>query len=380
MTQKKRVKRKGSAYTHTSANPHQKKRTNPQNTHPQKHRKKRKKRRRRHPILKLLLLLIIVAAIVGVFMVRMIHSKLGKINTQSLDQNQLVTVNNDSNMSNYTNYAFFGIDSQTGSMSDRGNRSDSIIVVSIHNSTKEVKLLSIYRDTYLSINGNYSKVNAAYSWGGPELAISTINRNLDLNIEKYATVNFKILANIVDAVGGIDIKVDKSILKNLNAYIKNMNHLNGGNSPTIGAAGTYTFDGNQAVAYSRIRYTSGGDLARAGRQREVLQKIFEKAKKHPTKMLSVMDEVLPQIKTNMTQDELFDMLLSIFKYDIKDQQGFPWSQKQLRYYGTYYGFPTTLEKNAVRAHKYLFGTKNYQVSDELSRINEKIIYRVGYGY
>lgn len=68
-------------------------------------------------------------------------------------------------------------------MSDRGNRSDSIIVVSINNSTKDVKLLSIYRDTYVSINGKYSKINAAYSWGGPELAISTINRNLDLNIE-----------------------------------------------------------------------------------------------------------------------------------------------------------------------------------------------------
>ena len=272
----------------------------------------------------------------------------------------------------------FGIDSQTGSMSDRGNRSDSIIVVSINNSTKEVKLLSIYRDTFLSINGKYSKINAAYSWGGPELAISTINRNLDLNIEKYATVNFKILANIVDAVGGIEVNVDKSIIKNLNSYIKDMNRINGGNSSTIKSAGTYTLDGNQAVAYSRIRYTAGGDLARAGRQREVLEKIFEKGKKNPLKMMSVMDEVLPQVKTNMSQDELFKMVLSVFKYNIKDQQGFPWNQKEMRYYGSYYGFPTTLKENAIRAHEYLFGTKDYQVSDELSRINQKIIYRVGY--
>ena len=301
-----------------------------------------------------------------------------KISTKSLDHSQLVTVNKDSNMTDYTNYAFFGIDSQTGSMSDRGNRSDSIIVVSINNSTKDVKLLSIYRDTYVSINGKYSKINAAYSWGGPELAISTINRNLDLNIEKYATVNFKILADIVDAVGGIEVKVDKSILKNLNAYIGDMNRINGGHSPKLSSAGTYTLDGNQAVAYSRIRYTAGGDLARAGRQREVLQKIFDKAKKNPLKMMSVMDEILPQVKTNMSQDELFDMFLSVFKYDIKDQQGFPWDQKELRYYGTYYGFPTTLKENAIRAHKYLFGTSDYQVSDELSRINQKIIYRAGY--
>ena len=339
--------------------------------------KKHIKKRRRSPIRFLFLLILLIAVLIGI-VVFMLHSKLGKVQTKVLDQSQLVTVNNDNNMKDYTNYAFFGIDSQTGSMSDRGNRSDSIIVVSINNSTKEVKLLSIYRDTFLSINGKYSKINAAYSWGGPELAISTINRNLDLNIEKYATVNFKILANIVDAVGGIEVKVDKSIIKNLNSYIKDMNRINGGNSSTTKSAGTYTLDGNQAVAYSRIRYTAGGDLARAGRQREVLEKIFEKGKKNPLKMMSVMDEVLPQVKTNMSQDELFKMVLSVFKYNIKDQQGFPWNQKEMRYYGSYYGFPTTLKENAIRAHKYLFGTKDYQVSDELSKINQKIIYRAGY--
>lgn len=339
--------------------------------------KKHIKKRRRSPIRFLFLLILLIAVLIGI-VVFMLHSKLGKVQTKALDQSQLVTVNNDNNMKDYTNYAFFGIDSQTGSMSDRGNRSDSIIVVSINNSTKEVKLLSIYRDTFLSINGKYSKINAAYSWGGPELAISTINRNLDLNIEKYATVNFKILANIVDAVGGIEVNVDKSIIKNLNSYIKDMNRINGGNSSTIKSAGTYTLDGNQAVAYSRIRYTAGGDLARAGRQREVLEQIFEKGKKNPLKMMSVMDEVLPQVKTNMSQDELFKMVLSVFKYEIKDQQGFPWDQKEMRYYGSYYGFPTTLKENEIRAHEYLFGTKDYQVSDELSRINQKIIYRVGY--
>ena len=187
---------------------------------------------RRSPLRILIILILVIAVLVGLTL-STVHKKLGKISTKSLDHSQLVTVNKDSNMTDYTNYAFFGIDSQTGSMSDRGNRSDSIIVVSINNSTKDVKLLSIYRDTYVSINGKYSKINAAYSWGGPELAISTINRNLDLNIEKYATVNFKILADIVDAVGGIEVKVDKSILKNLNAYIGDMNRINGGHSPNF---------------------------------------------------------------------------------------------------------------------------------------------------
>lgn len=335
------------------------------------------KKKRHSPIRTLIFLLLLFILLIGILL-GTIYMKLGNIQTKNLDQTQLVTVSQDANMQNYTNYAFFGIDSQTGSMADRGNRSDSIIVVSIHNETKAVKLLSIYRDTFVSINGKYSKINAAYSWGGPELAVSTINRNLDLNIEKYATVNFKILADIVDALGGIEINVKKNVLNDLNRYIKDMNRINGGNSEKISAAGTYTLDGNQAVAYSRIRYTSGGDLARAGRQREVLQKIFEKGKRSPLKLMSVMDKVLPQIKTNMDQSELFSMFLSIMKYDIKDQQGFPWDQKELRYYGAYYGFPTTLEENAVRAHKYLFETSDYQVSEELSKINQKIIWRAGY--
>ncbi|OLR59232.1 cell envelope-like function transcriptional attenuator common domain protein [Anaerostipes sp. 494a] len=339
--------------------------------------KKRRKKRRSSPIRTLVFLLTLILLLIGVF-AGMVYTKLGSTQTSPLDQSQLVTVNNDSSMKDYTNYAFFGIDSQTGSMSDRGNRSDSIIIVSINNSTKEVKLLSVYRDTFVSINGRYNKINAAYSWGGPELAVSTINRNLDLNIEKYATVNFKILADLVDAIGGIEVDVDSSILKNLNAYIKDMNRINGGNSPTLPSGGTYTLDGNQAVAYSRIRYTAGGDLARAGRQREVLQKIFEKGKKSPLKLMSALDKVLPQVKTNMDQKELFNMFLSAFRYEIKDQQGFPWDQKEMKYYGTYYGFPTTLKENAIRAHKYLFGTDNYQISDELGRINQKIIWRVGY--
>ena len=335
--------------------------------------KKHRKKKGLSPFRRLALILLIFILLL-LFLLGIIYIKLGKIKTSDMDESQLVTVNEDQNMQDYTNYALFGIDSQTGSISDRGNRSDSIIVASIHNKTKEVKLLSIYRDTFVSNN----KINAAYSWGGPELAVSTINRNLDLNIEKYATVNFKILADIVDSLGGIEMEIDSNILNNLNDYIGDMNRINGGNSAKIPSGGTYTLDGNQAVAYSRIRYTAGGDLARAGRQREVLEKIFQKAKRSPMKLMSAMDDILPQIKTNMSRQELFGMLLSVFRYDISDQQGFPWDQKQMKYNGTYYGFPSTLEENAVRAHKYLFGTSNYQVSDELGRINQKIIYRVGY--
>lgn len=337
-----------------------------------------KAEKRRHSHIRwIFILLFLIVVLIGVIL-GVSYTKLGKINSTPMNQSKLVTVHEDANMKDYTNIALFGIDSQTGSMSDRGNRSDSIIVVSINNQTKEIKMLSIYRDTYVSVNGHYTKINAAYSMGGPELAVSTINRNLDLNITQYATVNFKILADIVDAIGGIEVKVDSSILKNLNSYIGDMNRLNGGDSPKIKTGGLHTLDGNQAVAYSRIRYTAGGDLARAGRQREVLQKIFAKGKKNPFGLMGAMDKILPQIKTNMDQKELFSMLLSIFRYDIKGQKGFPFDQKEYKYLGVWYGFPTTLKENAVRVHQYLFDTENYQVSDELGRINQKIINVIGY--
>ena len=340
--------------------------------------KKHIKKRRRSPIRFLFLLILLIAVLIGI-VVFMLHSKLGKVQTKALDQSQLVTVNNDNNMKDYTNYAFFGIDSQTGSMSDRGNRSDSIIVVSINNSTKEVKLLSIYRDTFLSINGKYSKINAAYSWGGPELAISTINRNLDLNIEKYATVNFKILANIVDAVGGIEVNVDKSIIKNLNSYIKDMNRINGGNSSTIKSAGTYTLDGNQAVAYSRIRYTAGGDFERTSRQRLVIEKLVEKAKSADLGTINkVIDAVFPEISTSFSSTEIIGLAADVFNYELGENSGFPFTPEtpeSIPGYSGSYVVAAGLADNVRQAHEFLFGDEDYEptevvqgISDELSEM------------
>lgn len=141
-----------------------------------------------------------------------------------------VTVNDtDANIKDYQNIALFGVDSQDNKITDTGSRTDCIIIASIHKSNHKVKLMSIYRDTYVSIDGEYDKINAAYSYGGPELALRTINRNLDLNITDFATVNFKALADAVDVLGGIPLTItSEKELKNLNDYIGNMNHINGG--------------------------------------------------------------------------------------------------------------------------------------------------------
>ena len=273
----------------------------------------------------------------------------------------------------YQNIALFGVDSQDNKIKDKGSRTDCIIIASINKSTKKVKLMSIYRDTYVSIDGEYDKINAAYSYGGPELALRTINRNLDLNITDFATVNFKALADAVDVLGGIPLTINsEKELQNLNDYIGNMNHINGGNSPKFEKTGTYTFDGNQAVAYSRIRYMEGGDHARANHQRLVLEGIMNTAKKQPLKLGKLISTVLPQCKTSLSNDALTKLTLSMARCKIEDSQAYPFKSEDERYNGIYYGFPITAQTNVKKAHEYLFGTKDYKPTEELQKISAKI--------
>ncbi len=336
--------------------------------------KKRKKAGCLFPII------ILVLAVIGIFLglTFLLRSSFAKIENYELNSAEMVLVEEDANMDDYQTIALFGVDDQDNTIKDYGSRSDSIIVTCINKKTKEIKLMSIYRDTYVSIDGEYDKINAAYSYGGPELAISTINRNIDLNISDFLTVNFKALADAVDVLGGIPLTVESETeLNNLNDYIQNMNKINGGYSSTFEASSfpfTATFDGNQAVAYSRIRYMEGGDHARANHQRIVLSGIASKLKSHPWKIRALVNTVLPQCKTSLSSGDMTSLCLALMQYEIVDSQAYPFegNSVDLKYNGIYYGFPLTAQSNAVMAHEYLFGTKDYQVSEELSLISQKI--------
>lgn len=319
-------------------------------------------------------LLVILLAVAAIFAFRFsLKGAFSKIKKYPLDKANVTATEADANMKGYQNIALFGVDSQDNKIKDKGSRTDCIIIASINSSTKKVKLMSIYRDTYVSIDGEYDKINAAYSYGGPELALRTINRNLDLNITDFATVNFKALADAVDVLGGIPLTINsEKELENLNAYIGNMNHINGGNSKKFDKVGTYTFDGNQAVAYSRIRYMEGGDHARANHQRLVLEGIMNAAKKQPLKLGKLINTVLPQCKTSLSNDDLTKLTLSMARCKIEDSQAYPFKSEDERYNGIYYGFPITAKTNVTKAHEYLFGTKNYEPVDELQKISEKI--------
>ena len=310
-----------------------------------------------------------------------LRASLKKVERYALNEEKVIINDDvrasDKNMRKYQNIALFGVDSQDNVIRDKGSRTDCIIVASINKRSKKVKLMSIYRDTYVSINGQYDKINAAYSYGGPELAISTINRNLDLNITDFATVNFKALADTVDILGGIPLTVQsEKERKNLNDYIRNMNHINGGDSPTFKSPDEYpftaVFDGNQAVAYSRIRYMEGGDHARASHQRLVVEGLVSAAKKKPWKLNKLINAVLPQCVTSLSTSEMTRMCMALPFYGIEDSKAYPFDSEDERYGGISYGFPLTAYKNVKKAHKYLFGTKDYEPTEEMSKISKKI--------
>ncbi|MBR0382053.1 MAG: LCP family protein [Eubacterium sp.] len=332
-------------------------------------------RKRKSGCLGWVLFFLALAVAVVSFTIFALNHAFSGMENKPVEESRLALNSKDPNMDKYQNIVLFGVDDQDNQIHDIGSRTDSIMIASIHKRTKAVKLLSIYRDTYVSIDGQYDKINAAYSYGGPEMAIRTINRNLDLDVSDYVTVNFKSLADAVDILGGVTLTIEsEDELKNLNDYIGNMNKINGGNSPKFDAPGTYTFDGNQAVAYSRIRYMAGGDHARASHQRLVVEAIMKGAKSKPWKAGELISTVLPQCRTSLSENELTRMSMALFLYNTSDSQAYPFDSSDNRYGGIYYGFPLTVESNVKKAHAYLFGTEDYEPCDELLKISQKVKY------
>lgn len=206
------------------------------------------------------------------------------------------------------NIALFGIDAEDGGV----GRSDSIIIATIDTTHKKLKLTSIMRDSYVTIEGHGDdKINHAYAFGGPQLAIKTLNENFDLNIDDFVAVNFTTLPKIIDMLGGVTIDITS----------EEVSHI-----PGIDTAGTYTLTGEQALAYSRIRYASGGDYVRTDRQRTVLSKVFEKVLSiNFTQYPSLLSEILPMVQTNLDYSEILNLGNEVLKMEVTtlEQERFP---------------------------------------------------------
>lgn len=328
---------------------------------------KRKRKKHTKLILLIELMLILIAIAVGIIV--LLYSK---INKPDWDDGKVYTNElNDDNMSRYINIALFGVDSRANDLT-KNTRSDSIIIASINKYTNKIKLLSLYRDTYVFIpEHGYTKLNHAYAYGGPKLAIETINRNFDMNITDYITVNFSALTDVIDALGGVTINVTSEELNEVNRYAKDVARINGREWPKIEKAGEQTLTGVQATGYSRVRYLKGGDYARAGRQRTVIDAIIKKARhSDPKKLYNAADCFLPQIATSLSGTE-FARLVSFFPlYDIESQDGFPFDKTNKTINKAAVVVCNTLPSNVKKLHEYLFETKDYNPSQMVVKISK----------
>ena len=267
-----------------------------------------------------------------------------------------------------------------------------MIIASINNDTKKVKLVSVYRDTYLRIgedsegNGQYDKANAAYKKGGPEQFLSMLNTNLDLNVTDFVSVDFQAVAEAVELLGGIDVELKEEEVVNLNNYCVETSKVTGMDyTPLEEKAGVHHLNGVQAVSYARIRYTSGNDFRRAARQREVIYKIVEKAKNSDIATLSkILDKVFPKVYTSFTKAEILQMGMSMMSYDIEDQTGFPFDHLYGERVKDAMGgldvvLPVTLESNAIKLHEFLYPEDSYTPSDEVKAYSQRIVDKSGFG-
>lgn len=285
-------------------------------------------------------------------------------------------------MKGYRNIALFGVDSTSGALT-QGTRSDAIIIVSINENTGDVKLLSVYRDTYLNLcsekdPAKYNKCNAAYMYGGAKQAIAMLNKNLDLDITDFVAVGFEGLKAAIDELGGIWIDVDSGELRHINSYqITMAENLKCSYTP-VKKTGYQKLNGLQAVAYCRIRYTKGDDFKRTERQREVIQAIIDEARKADVQTLVGIASGVTEaeaVYTSLEMSEILDLVANIGKYNIVEEGGFPLEEYRTTGKMGSVGdsvLPLDLEKNVIWLHHFLFDDEEYAVSDTVKEYSRKI--------
>ena len=309
----------------------------------------------------LIILLIIIIMIIAVCWYG--KNKLNKINYMDISKEDIeINEKVEEKLTGYRNIAIFGIDTRDNTYED--SRSDCIVIASINHDKKEIKLVSVYRDTYLKITGrSLDKVNHAYWYGGPALSLSTLNTNLDLNITEFVTVNFEATKDIIDAIGGVEITVTDAEAKRI---------------PGLEKGGTYLLSGEQALAYGRIRKIDN-DYVRTERMRTVISTAFEKVKtKNITELNKLVDMLLPEVYTNIEEKEIISLIPKMYAYKITESIGWPYETKGITLNGVWYGPTKKKKKNVSELHETLFGEENYEPTTTVKEISNSIIEKTGY--
>lgn len=372
------TKRKKTSANRSSGSRPSGNKTSAQRTSGQRTTGRRTKKRKKAKIITFAVEALILVVLLAVLYVLNRTELLSKVNFDDEVVQQSVNELTESTletMEQYTNIALFGLDTRQAGSLGKGNRSDTIMVASINNKTKDVKIVSVYRDSYLNLaNDKYRKCNEAYSIGGPEQAVAMLNMNLDLKIDYYMSVDFLAVSEVVDLMGGIEIDVDEYEIEHLNNYTVETSKVTGKTTTKLKSTGLQTLDGVQATSYCRIRYTAGDDFKRTERQREVLQTIADKAKTlSPTQLDSIVKAVFPMCATNMTVDQLLAIAADGLSYNIVETAGFPFDvvTDSVGSAGSCV-IPVDLEANVKQLHELLFNETDYTPTAKVAEISAKI--------
>lgn len=339
-----------------------------------------------------LLIVEIVVLLLSIGMMYVVITMTKEVNHKNIDQEQIhvneelvrqepakaedVDVEKEQQKKGCRNIALFGVDARDGELG-KGTRSDTIMIASIDQDTQEIKLVSVFRDTYLNLgNDSYNKCNTAYAQGGPEQAINMLNQNLDLALTDYVTVGFSGLIDAVDALGGIEMEIMDSEISHLNNYQLCMAEELKVDYTPVTQSGRQRLNGMQATAYCRIRYTKGDDFRRAERQRAVLSAMMEKARSASLlELTNLVNAVLPQVETSLDANEILSVLGSVAGYHVTASDGFPFAGARA---GANVGskgscvIPMDLEENVRQLHQVLYPAETYAPSREVQRINTEI--------
>lgn len=340
------------------------------------HRKKNKK------IILLIfeILILILLAATAFAATKFMKIKNTPLNTDNISINDDISEESQEIMEGYKTIALFGLDNRsTGKLST--GRSDVIMIAAINNKTKDVKLVSVYRDSYLDTGGGvYQKCNAAYSKGGAEQAISMLNTNLDLNITDHITVDFNSIVKCVDLLGGVEMTITDDEASYMIGYVREINEITGNNSSAPPSGGTYNLDGVQACAFARIRYGGGDDYKRTERQRAVLSAMVAKAQKSNLLTLNkLINQVFGDIETNLSTTDIISLATKIFSFDLGETAGFPFEKTSQTYdrVGSVV-IPCDLSSNVTTLHQFLYEDNSYTPSSTVQANSAQIINNTGY--
>ncbi len=349
---------------------------------------KKKKKKKRRKILFVFELLLLVVLAVGLYAaatlskVQRVQIKDDEIKQKVQEQLPEYTAKA---LQGYWNIALYGVDSRDNL--DVG-QSDTIMVCSINKDTKEVKLASVYRDTYLETGDgsyNFRKATDVYGIYGVERSIQMLNENLDLDISDFLTVNMNVVAEVVNDIGGVDIELREDEIKFLNDYQNEGSEITGLEIVPVTSAGMQTLNGLQALSYCRIRYTEaidaeheGLDYERTYRQRKVLEQILEKVKKmDPITITTIINDVMDQVSTSLSTTEILSLAKDVASYSLTDTTGFPFEKQTADVDAGDCVIPVNLAQNVTELHQFLFANQEYTPSDTVQSISDEIAYRTG---